>query len=210
MGRTQRCLLKTSSAFTANWRRSIVFSVEVLETRPGIIIFSVEGPSADRVFENEAGGHRFQRVPPTEKSGRVQTSTVTVSVLPKISESEFRIDASDLEWSTTRGSGPGGQNRNKVETVVVVKHIPTGLTVRSESERSQYRNKQLALQLLTSRLKMVEEAGKKGELANLRKNQVGSGMRGDKRRTIRIKDGTVTDHITGRTWSYRDYVSGNW
>ena len=97
-----------------------------------------------------------------------------------------------------------------METVVVVKHIPTGLTVRSESERSQYRNKQLALQLLTSRLKMAEEVGKKGELASLRRNQVGSGMRGDKRRTIRVKDGTVTDHITGRKWNYRDYASGNW
>jgi peptide chain release factor 1 len=145
-----------------------------------------------------------------KKNGRVQTSTITVSVLPKVSESDFQIHPSNLEFSTTRGSGPRGQNRNKVETVVVVKHIPTGLTVRSESERSQYRNKQLALQLLTSRLKMAEEVAKKGELASLRRNQVGSGMRGDKRRTIRVKDGTVTDHITGRKWNYRDYVSGNW
>jgi peptide chain release factor 1 len=202
--------LKTSSASTANWRSGAVFDVSILEIRPGLITFSVAGEKANQVFSNEAGGHRWQRNPPTERNGRVHTSTITVSVLPDCKATDFIVNPDDLEWSTTRGSGPGGQNKNKVETVAVVKHKPTGLTVRSESERSQYRNKQLALQLLTSRLRVADEERKNSQTAAMRKGQVGSGMRGDKRRTIRVQDGTVTDHVTGQKWRYRDYVAGNW
>jgi len=97
-----------------------------------------------------------------------------------------------------------------VETVVVVKHKPSGLTVRCETERSQFRNKQLALRLLQSRLAERHLQKAQGERADLRKSQVGSGMRGDKRRTIRIRDDKVIDHITGQKWSYKDYAAGNW
>jgi len=173
-------------------------------------VFSVSGSGAERAFGDESGGHRWQRIPPTEKAGRVQTSTVTVAVLPDVHASEFELRDSDLEWSTTRGSGAGGQNRNKVETVAVVKHKPTGMTVRAESERSQFRNKTLALALLRSRLADQKKQKEHAEISSNRKEQVGSGQRGDKRRTIRVRDGQVNDHITGRSWRYDDYRAGKW
>lgn len=140
----------------------------------------------------------------------MQTSTITVAVLPDVTEKEFSISERDLEWSMTRGSGAGGQNRNKVETVAVVKHKPTGMTVRAESERSQYRNRVLALALLRSRLYEQHKQAYVSEVAQNRRGQIGSGQRGDKRRTIRVRDGQVNDHITGRSWRYDDYVAGKW
>jgi peptide chain release factor 1 len=162
------------------------------------------------LFANEAGGHRWQRVPPTEKKERVQTSTITVAVMPEPDDKEFKIDEADLEWSTTRGSGAGGQNRNKVETVAVVKHLPTGVTVRAESERSQHRNKICAMRILRAKLQEMHSSSIHAAEAKERKDQIGSGQRGDKRRTIRVKDGQVKDHVTGRSWDYKKYVTGNW
>jgi peptide chain release factor 1 len=120
-----------------------------------------------------------------------------------------RLNPSDLEIQTTRGSGPGGQNRNKVETAVIVKHRPTGIIVRCETERSQHQNRQLALALLRARIvERSTEAAKNAE--NLaRKEQVGCGARGDKTWTIRTQDGIVTDHGTGRKIQLREYLKGN-
>lgn len=135
---------------------------------------------------------------------------MTVAVLPDPESCLVEVKEADLEWTTTRGSGPGGQNRNKVETCVVVKHKPSGLVVRCETERSQWRNKQLALGVLKARLQQRLDEATHQTLGSERKNQVGSGMRGDKRRTIRTQDGIVKDHLTGKTWRYSDYVTGNW
>lgn len=110
----------------------------------------------------------------------------------------------------TRGSGPGGQNRNKVETVAVVTHLPTKVTVRSESERSQKRNKDLALRILRAKLQEAHIEKINAEEASARKQQIGSGQRGDKRRTIRVKDGQVNDHITGQKWTLKKYLNGEW
>lgn len=170
----------------------------------------MSGNQAEETFKDEAGGHRIQRRPPTEKRDRVHTSTITVAVLPEPTEAQIKIGPNDLEISTTRGSGPGGQNRNKVETCVIVKHKPTGLIVRCESERSQHQNRATAISLLRAKLYEAQCNQMQEDRSKQRAEMVGSGMRGDKRRTVRIQDGTVQDHITGKKWRYADYERGNW
>jgi peptide chain release factor 1 len=168
----------------------------------------VLGSGAESAFAEEAGGHRWQRVPPTEKRGRVQTSTITVAVLPEPSEAQLRIAPGELEWKTSRGSGAGGQHRNKTESAVDLVHRPTGTTVHVESERSQLQNRATALARLRARLLADQKAEAAAARGAERRAQVGSGMRGDKRRTIRVQDGTVVDHVTGRSWRFRDYERG--
>lgn len=172
--------------------------------------FRVTGRGAEEAFRDEAGGHRHQRVPPNEKRGRVQTSTVTVAVLPEPDASQLRVRDEDVEMTTCRGSGAGGQKRNKTESAVVLTHRPTGLQVRCETERSQSQNRQTAMALLRARLWEAERERRDAERAGSRRQQVGSGMRGDKRRTIRWQDGAVNDHVTGRTWDLKSYLRGDW
>jgi len=170
----------------------------------------VTGKGARELFLGEAGGHRFQRVPPTEKRGRVQSSTVTVAVLDEPEEVELVMLDEELQWSTCRASGKGGQHLQKTDSAVQLKHVPTGIQVRSEGERSQRQNRIVALATLRERLVEANRTAIATARATERRGQVGSGMRGDKRRTIRVQDDTVTDHVTGRTWRYRDYIRGAW
>ena len=158
----------------------------------------------------ESGGHRWQRISPTERRGRVHTSTVTVAVLPVNEQQIVDFRDSDLEWEATRGSGPGGQHRNKTDSAVRLTHRPTGMTVRVEVQRSQYQNLQLAKILLGARLTQAREGASAMERNSSRRAQIGSGQRGDKIRTVRCQDGVVTDHRTGKRWSYRDYRKGLW
>lgn len=170
----------------------------------------IAGRGAAALFAGERGGHRWQRVPATEKRGRVHTSTITVAVLeePKLRDQTIRSEDVDVE--TMRGSGAGGQHRNKTDSAVRARHRPTGIEVRCESERSQHRNRELALRILAARVADRDRAAADGARSSDRKQQVGSGMRGDKRRTIRTQDDQVTDHVDGRTWRFKSYARGDW
>lgn len=186
------------------------FDLEVIDRRSGFISFRVSGKGSKKLFDNEAGGHRFQRIPPTEKRGRVQTSTITVAVLPDDSVQEIVIKDKDIEWSFCRGSGKGGQHRNVTDSAAILFHRPTGISIRRENERSQPLNKQAALEALKDQLETQQNLEYSTKRSKTKKDQVGAGMRGDKRRTIRVQDGTVVDHVTGKKWRWKDYSRGNW
>ena len=140
----------------------------------------------------------------------MQTSTVTVAVLAEPTGVQVRLDDRDLEYRTCRASGAGGQKVNKTDSAVQLTHRPTGLMVRVETERSQHQNRATALALLRARLWQAEREARDAARASDRRTQVGSGMRGDKRRTIAVQRGTVVDHVNGRSWNLRDYLRGSW
>jgi len=173
-------------------------------------VLCISGSGATALFAGEAGGHRWQRVPETEKRGRVQTSTITVAVLEEPKHAELTIRPDDVDIETMRGSGAGGQHRNKTDSAVRARHRPTGIEVRCESERSQHQNRELAMRVLAARVAERARSAAQGERAADRRRQVGSGMRGDKRRTIRTQDDQVTDHVDGRTWRFKAYARGDW
>jgi peptide chain release factor 1 len=181
----------------------------LLESATGLVVFRAEGEGVERAFQNEPGGHRWQRVPPNERRGRVHTSTVTVAVLPEPTEQELHLDPRDLDIKTTRGSGPGGQARNKTESCVVITHKALQVTVRCDSERSQPQNRATAMALLRARIYQLKNDAIRVGRALQRKEQVGTGQRGDKIRTIRTQDGIVTDHRLGRKMRYERYEKGD-
>ncbi len=173
------------------------------------ITFSVEGPGAYATFQFESGTHRVQRVPETESGDRIHTSTSTVAVLPEPEDVEVELDESDVEFSAMRSSGPGGQNVNKVATKVRLEHKPTGLTVECQTEKSQHRNRELAMRLLRTRLheKKKKEQQKKRE--EIRRNQIGSGERSEKIRTYNFPQNRITDHrIEHTTHNLEDFLDG--
>jgi peptide chain release factor 1 len=182
----------------------------MVEERPGFCVLRFSGKRAADTFRDEAGGHRWQRVPPTERHGRIHTSTITVAVLPEPAALEIQLDERDLEETMMRGSGAGGQHRNKTDSAVRLLHRPTGLVVRCESERDQSQNRRVARAVLRARLWELEQARATGVRDAARRVQVGSGMRGDKRRTVRTQDDQVVDSITGRSWRFKDYERGAW
>jgi len=187
-----------------------LFDLQEFSTGEGYLTLRVTGKVSQNVtqtFQNESGGHRWQRIPPNEKRGRVHTSTVTVAVLPEPSTSGSKIDQKDLEYRTTRGCGPGGQNRNKRDNCVVLKHIPTGTTVRVDS-KSQAQNRKDALRILLERLGAASRSERSSSRNNNRRTQLGSGMRGDKVRTVRCQDGIVVNHRTGTKMPLRRYLQG--
>jgi len=168
----------------------------------------VSGKGAGEAFAHEAGGHRFQRIPPTEKKGRVQSSSVTVAVLPVPERVTIQVDPNDLEIKTTKGSGPGGQNRNKTETAVQMTHRPSGITVYCCSERSLLQNKAFALENLQGRLQQAASSSAHAERNAERRTQVGSGERSDKVRTVALQRDQVVDHVTGKTMRAKAYLRG--
>lgn len=175
----------------------------------GAIDLVVSGPEAAvKILLQESGGHRWQRVPPTERRDRVHTSTVTVVALPVVEKTSWKLLDSDLEITTMRGSGPGGQHRNRTESAVRMRHLPSGLEARICSERSQHRNKEIAREILEGRVAAHYGGALTRDRDAQRKQLAGSGERGDKRRTYRVRDDQVTDHITGRKAPLRRVMQG--
>jgi peptide chain release factor 1 len=151
-------------------------------------------------FRHESGVHRVQRVPATERSGRVHTSTASVAVLPIVEARDVSINPNDLEVTFSRAGGPGGQNVNKVETAVRILHKPTGIVVASREERSQNANREKATEVLRAKLYEMEQTRVTGNVSEIRREQVGTADRSEKIRTYNFPDDRITDHRIGKKW----------
>jgi peptide chain release factor 1 len=191
----------------ANWGQELLrmysrfsqmkgFKVEPLDED----VIKIEGNGAFELLKYEAGVHRVQRIPTTEKRGRVHTSTATVSVLPELEDIDLHINPDDIEFEAHRSGGHGGQNVNKVSTAVRLKHTPTGIVVNCQTQRFQAQNRELAMEMLRAKLWEIEVEKQHGEIAGLKATQVGRGMRAEKIRTYNFPQDRLTDHRVNKSW----------
>ncbi len=188
----------------------------VSDSSPGTIggyktfVGRIEGVGAYEALKLESGVHRVQRVPATEKAGRIHTSTATVAILPVVEPKEVNISPNDLEVTFSRAGGPGGQNVNKIESAVRILHKPTGIVVSCREERNQHANREKAMEVLRAKLYEMQTTKEVGDIATSRREQVGSAERSDKIRTYNFPDDRITDHRFGvKVHNIEDVLEGN-
>jgi len=188
-------------ALKKGWNFSIVDASESGAKGYKTLVAEIKGQGAYEAFKNESGVHRVQRVPSTERQGRIHTSTASVAVLPIVEAKEVEVRDGDLEVTFCRAGGPGGQNVNKVETAVRIVHKPTGIVVASREERTQHANREKAMDVLRAKLFEAQREQAVGSVDQIRKEQVGTADRSEKIRTYNFPDDRITDHRIGKKWS---------
>ena len=192
------------------WKISLLYCSETQLGGFKEISFSVSGEGAYSRLKFESGVHRVQRVPETESQGRIHTSAATVAVLPEADEVDVKIDPADLQIDTFRSSGAGGQHINKTESAVRITHLPTGIVVECQDERSQHKNRDKAMKVLRSKLLQSEREKQADRIADTRRSQVGSGDRSEKIRTYNFPQSRVSDHRAGVTlYKLEQFVNGD-